>query len=269
MQKISGKEVSGEIIEKLKTKKTPDKILGAILIGEDPTSISFLKQKEKIAKDLGIDFRLYNFSESIKNDDLRKEINKLARSKRIGGLILQLPLPKGVNKNYVLNAIPREKDVDVLSERALGAFYKGRNLVSPPSVGVVEEIIERLDLKLEKLTVVVVGLGDLVGKPISVWLTDKCRNLHLLRSGSDLEIIKGADLIISGVGKAGVVKEINLRDGSGVIDFGYYYTPNGQLLGDFEKDKKSDKVLFYTPTPGGTGPILVAKLMENFYKLNA
>ncbi len=142
MFKISGIEIAKKIIDELKSKPKPEKILAVVLVGQNPASISFVKQKEKIAKELGVDFRIYNFPEEIKNDDLRKEAGKIALLKKVGGVIVQLPLPAHLNPQYVLNIIPREKDIDVLGERALGAFYAGRNIVLPPSVGVVIEIIE-------------------------------------------------------------------------------------------------------------------------------
>ncbi|MBU2101299.1 bifunctional 5,10-methylenetetrahydrofolate dehydrogenase/5,10-methenyltetrahydrofolate cyclohydrolase [Patescibacteria group bacterium] len=269
MQKISGKEISREIIESLKERPAPQKILGAILVGENPASVSFLKKKKEVADELGIDFRIYEFPGDIKNDDIRKEVVKLAGNKKIGGLVVQLPLPEALNKYYAVNAIPREKDVDVLGERAIGAFYHNRNLVLPPSVATVEEILKRQEFDLGKSNVAVVGLGDLVGRPIGLWLTGKCGELVLLDSKSDSNVLIRADLIISGVGMAGIVKGDDLKEGAGVIDFGYYYSPEGKLSGDLSLGDEPDKLAFYTPTPGGTGPILVAKLMENFYKLNA
>ncbi len=282
MREISGTEIAKKIIDELKAKPKPEKILAVILVGENPASISFLNQKEKIAKELGIDFRIYKFPESIKNDDLRQEANKIALLKKVGGVIVQLPLPEHLNKHYILNVIPREKDVDVLGERALGAFYNGRNLVLPPAVNVVQKIIENCKLKIENLRVAVVGLGFLVGKPIATWLIGKTKEIYLLDEGSDFGILKQADLVISGVGKAGLIKPEMLKDGASIIDFGYNMEnvtsdtrqKNSlvkKILGDFDVSSLSMSPValnFYTPTPNGTGPILVAKLFENFYGLN-
>ena len=250
------------------------KIFAAILVGDNPQSESFLKQKEKVAKELGIDFRLYNFPENSTNDFLRKEVGKIALLKRVGGVIVQLPLPEQINKHYVLNVIPREKDVDVLGERALGAFYTGRNLILPPAVGVVEEILKFKNLKILDLKVAVVGAGFLVGKPIAIWLIDKVKELTIFEKGSDLSKLKNYDLIISGVGQADLIKLEMLKDGVGIIDFGYSMNENGKLGGDFdiseiENCKLKIENFWYTPTPGGTGPVLVAKVFENFYKLNS
>lgn len=268
MLKISGDEIAKKIIDELKSKPVPKKILAAVLVGKNETSINFIKQKEKVAKELGVDFRLYEFKEDLKNDDLRKEIGRVANQKPVGGIIVQLPLPKEINAHYILNAIPPEKDVDVLGERALGSLYNGRSLILPPSVGVVEQIIKSYAINLKSRKVAVVGLGFLVGKPIAVWLMGKCSEIYLLDEGSNFEILKQADLVISAVGKKNLFSAENLKEDTVVIDFGYDVDKNGKMQGDFNAEFNKAKGINYTPTPGGTGPILVAKLFENFYKLN-
>ena len=277
MLKISGSEIAQKIIERLKSGPAPKKILAAVLVGKDPASLGFIKQKEKTAKELGIDFRLYELNGALKNDELRQEVGRIASQKTVGGVIVQLPLPEHINKHYILNVIPREKDIDVLGERALGAFYTGRNPVLPPAVGVVEEILKAKSYKLKANKVAVVGLGFLVGKPVAHWLMGKCQELYLLDINSDFSSpageLKNADLVITGVGISGLIKPEMLKDDASVIDFGYSLDEFGKIRGDLDTSKleaKSYKLkaISYTPTPHGTGPILVAKLFENFYKLN-
>lgn len=277
---IDGQKIASEILGRLAAEPKPEKFLAAILVGEDKSSVSFLAQKEKVAKTLGVDFRLYKFPATSTNDELREEVGKIAAHKTCGGVIVQLPLPEGVNRHYVLNAIPPEKDVDVLGERAIGSFYVERAKVLPPAVGAVEEILRAsgdganastndVATILKSHSVALVGLGLLVGRPIATWIMWRAKETFLLRSTSDLNIIKNADIVITGAGKAGLVKLEMLKDGTLVIDFGY---ENNK--GDFEASGgrgasiELDNIR-YTPTPGGTGPILVAKLFENFYKLNA
>lgn len=273
MQKIDGVKLAEDIIQKLKEQKKPEKIFAVILVGENPASESFLKQKEKVAKELSVDFRIYKFPNGIKNDDLRKEVGKIALLKRVGGVIIQLPLPEHLNKHYILNAIPREKDVDVLGERALGAFYNGRNPVLPPVVATVEEILNSKFYILNSKKVAVIGAGFLIGKPIAVWLMNqKVKELAVFEKGSDLSGLKNFDLIISGVGKTGIIKPEMLKSDASVIDFGYSMK-NGKICGDFDSQSlelstQNLKPNWYTPTPGGTGPILVAKIFKNFYHLN-
>lgn len=275
MQIIDGKKIADNILERLAAAPCPNKFFAAVLVGDDAASLSFLKQKEAAAKKIGVDFRLYRFPEEIKNDALRREVGKIAAHKTCGGVIVQLPLPNHLNRHYVLNAVPPEKDVDVLGERALGAFYVERGNVLPPPVGVVESICEAQEYDLSLHSVVVVGVGLLIGRPIANWIMRRAKETILFRSVSDLATLKHADLVITGVGKAGFIKPEMLKSAA-VIDFGYSREEASDkdesvLSGDFDsRGLKPDdsRIAFYTPTPGGTGPILVAKLLENFYRLN-
>ncbi len=277
MKIFNGKIIAKEIIERLKNQPIPKKIFAAILAGENSTSISFLEQKKKVAEELKIDFRIYKFPQELKNDNLRKEVLKIALLKKVGGIIVQLPLPAHLNRHYILNVIPREKDVDVLGERALGAFYTGRNPILPPAVETTEEILNSKSYILNSKKVAIVGAGFLIGKPIAIWLMNKVKELKIFEKGSDLNDLKNYDLVISGVGKAGLIKPEMLKSDAGIIDFGYSIgesqsAPKQNLiLGDFDSKKLAigdSRLSFYTPTPGGTGPILTAKIFENFYKLN-
>lgn len=272
---IDGRKRADEILDRLRTLPKPGRFLGAILIGDDQASKSFLKQKEGIAKILGIDFRLYEFPVEISKDALRKEVLKIAQHKTCGSIIVQLPLPNSIDAQYILNAIPPEKDVDVLGVRSLGAFYAGRSVFLPPAVGVVSEIFEILKYEnLKTSSVAVLGVGSLVGRPVATWLLGRAREVMVFDKGTDFSLlIKSADVVICGTGVPGLLKPEMLKEGAIVIDFGYGLH-DGQPSGDFEASSlaagNSPLTAFsYTPTPGGTGPILVAKLFENFYKLNA
>lgn len=274
MQKILGKEISQTIIERLKAKPVPNKIFAAILVADDPASVNFVGQKEKLAKSLGIDFRIYRLSPELKNDGLRKEVREIAQKKRVGGVIVQLPLPRGVNRHYVMNTIPPEKDVDVLGKRASDEFYGNHSSILPPAVGTVATIIESSSLisNLSSLRVAMIGAGLLVGKPVAHWLKGKAKEITIFRSTSkDMEEkLKNYDIVISGVGKANLFNAEHVKENAIVIDFGWD-TVNGKICGDFNPSTQlpitNYQLLNYTPTPGGTGPILVAKLLENFYTL--
>jgi methylenetetrahydrofolate dehydrogenase (NADP+)/methenyltetrahydrofolate cyclohydrolase len=281
---IDGKIIASDIIERLRAQPKPDKFFGAALVGIDPASVNFLKQKEKVAKELGIEFRLYQLPAAITTDALRAEIGRLAAPKNCGGFIVQLPLPESVNRYYVLNAIPKEKDVDCLSEAALGAFYTERGKIVPPSVATVEEILKRehRDLPsaarvLRDLKVVMVGAGFLIGKPVGFWLQNRVAELVVLDASvkNIHDKLSDADIVITGAGHAGLFDGQHLKPGAVVIDFGFNRTADGHIIGDFDPagaagDSTADeKDIHYTKTPGGTGPVLVAKLFENFYVLNS
>ncbi len=270
---INGKMIASELIAELKPKIATLKekrFFGATLVGDDPASVNFLRQKEKTAASLGIDFRLYKLPHDITTDDLRHEITRLATPKACGGFIVQLPLPEGINRHYALNAIPKTKDVDMLSEPALGAFYTGRHPVVPPAVAVVEEVLKTRNIDLRATTVALVGAGFLIGRPVGFWLQNRVAELMVFDiSVKNLhEKLAEADIVISGAGHPKLFSAKHLKSGALVLDFGYGHGEDGKISGDFDVDGAEAKNIAYTPTPGGTGPILVAELFENFWKLN-
>lgn len=264
MQRIDGKKIAENILARLKNLPKPEKFLAVFSVAPDAATKKFLERKKSVARELGVEFRIYEFPEAISQDNLRKEIQKIVSKNSCGGTVLQLPLPAHIDAQYVANAIPREKDPDVLGERAQGAFNAGRNPVPPPAAGTVEEILSYLNLEISGLRCAVVGLGRLVGRPVSVWFTGKCRDLSLLDKGSDFGVLENADVIVLGTGEPELVDAGMLKKNSVAIDFGYG-EKNGSFCGDFSE--KKDGEISFTPTPGGTGPILVAKLFENFFTL--
>ena len=275
---IDGKKISAEIIARLKSLPGPDKILAAILVGSTGPSAtssgpsgspqaeqskSFLRQKENMAKELGISFQLFQFPESILEDDLILEIKKIGSDREIGGLIVQLPLPPHFDRDKILAAINPKQDIDAMA-------LASQESVNPLPVEVVKDVLKFAGEEMKNKSVAVIGRGFLVGKPIMEWLDKIGVKYVLFHSKSDLSEIKKADLIISGVGKGGLIKPEMLKPGAGVIDFGYDMV-NGKIKGDFAVSKVNSQmsnVAFYTPTPGGTGPILVAEIFKNFYKLS-
>jgi methylenetetrahydrofolate dehydrogenase (NADP+)/methenyltetrahydrofolate cyclohydrolase len=277
---IDGKEISARLLAELKPKLVPiaqEKFFGAALVGDNAASTYFLKQKEKAAQELGVEFRLYPLPADITTDALRQEIGRLAGAKTCGGFIVQLPLPEYLqNKHYILNAIPKEKDVDLLGEHALGAFYTERSAIVPPSVGTVHELLKGLHQDdLREKTVAVIGTGFLIGRPVGFSLQNRVAELMVFDSMSKNlhERLNEADIVISGAGVPKLFSAKHLRDNAFVIDFGYGRGPDGKVSGDFdpegsEQSAVGSKQITYTKTPGGTGPILVAKLFENFYILN-
>ncbi len=260
---IDGRKIAQNLISQLKNKPRPTKFLAAVLVGDNASSLSFIKQKEKTAQELNIDFKIYKFPATTHGKRLSKEILKITAQENCGGIILQLPFPNQINRDKIIKLIPPQKDVDNLT---------GRALVSSPAVLVLEEIIRSLKLEIKNCQVAVIGRGLLVGKPIARWLKNKVAHIAVYDSTSqDLKNkLKSADIVISGVGRAGLFRAADVKNGAFIIDFGYDMK-DGKLAGDFDTEANEAnklKTISYTPTPGGTGPILVAKLFENFYKLN-
>lgn len=259
---IDGKKIAQDIIGRLNKLPKPEKMLAAVLVGGNKQSLSFLRQKEKMAEQLGIAFHLYQYGDSIIETDLIEEIKKIGNDRAIGGIIVQLPLPAHYNRAAVLAAINPKKDIDALT-------FESREYVQPLPVEVVKDVLEFTNNNLQHLTTAVVGRGFLVGKPIIEWLESIKKSFKLFYSKSGLEGLKDADLVITGVGKGGLINSEMLKRGAGVIDFGYDFV-DGKIKGDFEPPSPPAGVFsgWYTPTPGGTGPILVAEIFKNFYKLN-
>lgn len=258
MTVIDGKKIASKIIADLKKESAPAKELAAILVGENAASASFLRQKEKIAKDLGVSFRLYNPSSALSEGELIVELKKIILNNQVGGFILQLPLPEKYDRAIVLAALPADKDVDALI---------GGGKAVPPAVLAVQDVLKEVNFSMADKVIGVVGRGLLVGRPIAEYFSGKCREVIIFHTKTDLSRIADCDLVICGAGKAGLIKPEMLKSGAGVIDFGFDMV-NGKISGDFDTSSlaiSNSSLSFYTPTPGGTGPILVAELFKNFY----
>ena len=275
---IDGKTIANDIIERLRARPKPGKFFGAALVGNDPASLNFLKQKERVAHELGIEFRLHQLPLGMTTDTLRAEIGRLAAPKTCGAFIVQLPLPEKINRYYVLNAIPKEKDVDCLSEGALGAFYTERGKIVPPAVATVEELLrhEHRDLSdkpgaLRELKAVVIGAGFLIGKPVGFWLQNRVAELVVLDASvkNIQDKLDGADIVVAGAGHVGLFGAQHLKEGAIVIDFGFSHDKDGKMSGDFDSVGAEEKNIKYSQAPSGPGRIVTAKLFENFYSLNS
>lgn len=257
---IEGKKIAQGILEVLKSQEKPGKKLVAVLVGDNTASLSFLKQKEKIANELGVAFRLDRFPISISQIELEDAINKINNDPSVGGVLIQLPLPEGFDRDKILAILSTDKDIDALSTDAK---------VFALPVEVVKDVLSLVNFDLSKKNVVVIGRGVLVGAPVAKWLQGKCSKLTVLHRGSDFSVIKEADLIISGAGHPGLISPVSMKEGSGFIDFGFGIV-DGKIKGDLDVSSPAiEKLSFYTPTPGGTGPMLVAEIFKNFYKLNS
>lgn len=273
--KIDGAAIAQNSIDVLKKQPRPKKTLAAIVVGNDQASLTFVRRKLAIARELGIAFDFFQFSATDTEDAVAERMRGLSHDERVGGIVLQLPLPARFDRDALIAAIAIRKDVDNLT---------GRALVESPVVGVTKEIFAEVSKlhrspfnRLDDITVAVVGRGFLVGAPIIQWLERESASVSSLRfkaADIDTEDIQGfvadADLIITGVGRAGLIDPRWLKDGAGIIDFGFppdftMGTAHGSRSGDIPT---LNHLAFYTPTPGGTGPILIAKLFENFYILN-
>lgn len=268
---IDGKKIAEEIKNSLREEilKSGKKLkLAIVQVGENEVSKKFIERKVKFAEEIGIKTRIYNLPEEISTSQLRKKMAEICHIKENDGIIIQLPLPKNINTQYALNSIVLKKDVDILSSRSFGDFATGRSKILPPLVGVVKTIFEKYNIEPAGKNIVIIGRGILVGKPIASWLINEGATVSVLNSKTkDIsKFTKEADIIISGVGKPGLVKPDILKDGVVVIDAATSIK-DGKLIGDFDPST-AEKSLLFTPVPGGVGPITVAMLFKNLIELN-
>ncbi len=266
---IDGIKIANKITiqnrKKVEQKKLKLK-LSVILLGDNKTSLSYISQKEKVAFESGVDFSLFKFSKKIDQEDFAKKIVEISRES--SGTIIQLPTPFPRElEQEMLNLVPQEKDIDILSEVRLGRYYAGDFSVLPPVVGAVRYILKEKEISLKGKKVAVVGSGKLVGKPLTIWLMANKATVTILNEFSrDKKELSRSDIVISGVGKEGLIKSSDVKKGVFAIDAGSVSKDNS-IKGDFDKSVYK-KASFYTPVPGGVGPITSACLIENLIKLN-
>lgn len=270
---IDGKKIAEEILENLKQKIDQIKKdshlvpgLATLMIGNDPASLSFIKIKEQTAQKVGIYFEKKFFPENFALAKILDFIRAKNADKRIQGIIVQLPLPSHLNQIQILKAIHPFKDADCLHPKNIGLLFYGQPTFLSPIIKTVKKILEVSlpnfnDLKGKK--VVLVGSGVLIGRSLSLWLISQGASFTLCRSSTPnlIDELKKADLIISGTGVPHLIKARMVKKGAIVIDFGFGKL-NDKIVGDVNFEEIAKKA-YVTPTPGGTGPITVAYLMEN------
>lgn len=272
MTLLDGKKLSQKLLDELKegVKDISRPLrLAVVMVGEHPASLSFIKQKQRSCEDVGIAFKFYKYPENISTQQLRKNLNAVCKLKKNSGVIVQLPLPKHINKQYILNTVPPEKDVDVLAERSLGKFYTGRLSIIPPTVAGIIQLLEEYKVEIKGKNVVIVGAGTLVGKPLATHLINQKTTVTILNSSTQdiSEFTKKADILVSGVGKANLITADMVKEGTVVIDAGICEVGDGKIRGDVDFENVSKKSSYITPVPGGVGPMTVVMLLSNVVTL--
>ncbi len=257
---IDGKALAHKIVQELKLLPVPKKKLAAVLVGDNKFSRSFLAQKAKTAKELGIIFDLHELPATMTQSQVEKEVKKIAGKRNVGGVVVQLPLPTQYLREPILAQIPIEKDVDDLNGMTRG--------ILPPAPGSIKRFLHELNVDLKGKRAVVIGPGFLIGKPIVIWLTGLCLKLTTWGKGEfDERALKEADLIITATGVPKLIRGEHIKENAIIIDYGYGTGDDGKLTGDVDMASCLKKTPFITPTPGGTGPMVVAQLFQNFYHL--
>ncbi len=270
-QILDGKLLARKIGEEIRDTLTGSKKklrLAIVVVGEDPVVRAFIQKKQKEAAALGIDTRVFPFEVHITTNELRKRLSVIVHEKKNSGVIIQLPLPPHINTQYILNSIPPEKDVDMLSARAIGNFTVGKSTVMPPVVGAIRAFFEEYGISYREKKIVIVGAGNLVGRPVALWLARERIPFSLIEKDTPApeKILREADIIISGVGIPGLITGDKVKEGVVVIDAGTSES-GGKVVGDVDFDSVSKKASYITPVPGGVGPVAVAMLFKNLVTL--
>ena len=257
---IDGKKIAGEIKEQLAEQFSGrSAVLAVVLVGEDPASIKFVERKKKFGEEIGVEVRVLEYENDISEEDLVEEVQKLADNDQIGGLIIQLPLPKHIDTGRILNLVSANKDVDALTADAS---------VDSPVVEAIMEILDRGGIDLHNKKIVVVGQGQLVGRPVAIRLAQEGFDVEVANSttGDLKKLTLSADVIISGVGKPGLITPDMVKEGVILIDAGTSEQAS-KLAGDIDL-ACADKASLFTPVPGGVGPMTVAMLLKNTVSLS-
>ena len=273
-QILDGKELARKIREELKLKV--DKLkengivpkLAVILVGDDSASKVYVKNKSKACKDVGVEFEEILLDEKTPMERLLEIIEKLNNREDINGILLQSPIPKGLNIQEAFEKIHCKKDVDGFNPVNVGKLMIGEDtFISCTPYGIIK-MLEAYNIEIEGKHAVVIGRSYIVGKPLAQCLLQKNATVTICHSKTKniAEITKTADILISAVGKKNMVTADMVKDGAVVIDVGMNRNEEGKLVGDVDFENVKQKVSYITPVPGGVGPMTIAMLMNNVIK---
>lgn len=268
---ISGKEVAAVLNEGTAAKVAELKnkgigvSLAVIIVGDDPASKVYVNNKKKACEKLGITSYEYVLPESTTQEELMQTVKELNERADVNGILCQLPLPKHLDSNAVIDAIAPEKDVDCFSPTNVGLLNIGRGRLSPCTPAGIMDMLEYKNISVSGKHCVVIGRSNIVGKPMSALLLAADATVTVCHSKTQnlKEITKTADILIAAVGRPKFVTADMVKDGAVVIDVGIHRTESGKLCGDVDFDSVEPKASYITPVPGGVGPMTIARLMRN------
>ncbi len=268
MKLINGKEISVSIREEIKAEAEKMSIrpgLAVILVGQDPASQVYVRNKNRACEEVGFYSEMYTLPEETKMDDLLGLIDQLNHSPQIHGILVQLPLPSHLDEEKVILAIDPKKDVDAFHPSNVGKIMIGNHSFLPCTPAGVMELLKRSGIDVCGKECVVIGRSNIVGKPQSMLLLHENATVTVCHSKTKnlKEVCSRADVLISAVGRAKFVTEDMVKEGAVVIDVGINRDENGKLCGDVDFESVAPKTSFITPVPGGVGPMTITMLMKN------
>lgn len=270
-QLISGKEVSAKVKSEVRseTEKLAAKGikpgLAVVIVGNDPASRVYVNSKKKACEEVGFNSFEYALPEETTQTELLELVEKLNNDSKVDGILCQLPLPKQIDENAVINAIKPEKDVDAFHPFNVGKIMIGDFAFLPCTPAGVMELIDSTCVDVSGKSCVVIGRSNIVGKPMSMLLLHRNGTVTVCHSKTKnlAEICKNADILVAAVGRANFVTADMVKDGAVVIDVGMNRLENGKLCGDVDFENVEKKASYITPVPGGVGPMTIAMLMKN------
>lgn len=274
MEIINGKELAKKVrgnlkleADKLKENGVNPK-LAVILVGNDPASKVYVRNKNKACDEVGIEFEEFLMDENITNKELIELIDELNERDDINGILLQSPIPKHLNIDKAFERINWAKDVDGFNPINVGKLVLGKDtFISCTPFGIMK-MLEEYEIKTEGANAVIIGRSNIVGKPMMQCLLNSNATVTVCHSKTKNleEITKTADILVAAIGKPKFVTENMVKDGAVVIDVGINRNEEGKLVGDVDYENVKEKVSYITPVPGGVGPMTIAMLMNNVIK---
>ena len=268
MKIIDGKALAAKLRANLKTQlEQSNKTVGlaVVLVGNDPASQVYVRNKIKGCAEVGVRSYSYELPETATQNEVETLLDTLAADNNIHGILLQLPLPKGLNAEQAMAHIPAEKDVDGFSAENLGLLTLNKNgLVSCTPLGIMK-MLENEGIDCTGKNAVVLGRSDTVGKPMAMLLLNANATVTVCHSKTRniKEICKTADILVAAVGKAKFVTADMVKEGAVVIDVGINRDENGKMCGDVDFENVKEKTSYITPVPGGVGPMTITMLLHN------
>ena len=268
---LNGKEVSQKVKDNLKKETEILKSKGivpglaVIIVGDDPASRVYVNSKKKACEEIGYYSKEYALDATTSEEELLNLVKELNNDDKIDGILVQLPLPKHIDEEKVLNTIIPEKDVDAFHPVNVGKIMIGNFDFLPCTPAGVMELIDESGIDLCGKNCVVVGRSNIVGKPQAMLLLHKNATVTICHSKTVnlKEICKTADVLVVAVGRAEMITGDYVKEGAVVIDVGMNRLENKKLVGDVEFESASKKASYITPVPGGVGPMTIATLMKN------
>ena len=268
---IDGKKISAEIKEELKTEvaayaaQGKTCALAVIQVGADPASSVYVRNKKKACAYIGIESLSYELPEETTEEELLALIQKLNDNPDVHGILCQLPLPKHICEDHVIQAIDPQKDVDGFHPQNVGALVVGKKgFVSCTPAGIIQ-LLKRSNIELAGKHCVVIGRSNIVGKPMALLMLRENATVTICHSRTEnlKEICKEADILIVAIGKPRYIGADYIKEGAVVIDVGIHRNEENKLCGDVRFEEAEQIASYITPVPGGVGPMTIAMLMHN------